>query len=125
MALPPVFVIHEHSELGRSVQELLESAGYRVGSAGALGEIAGLLGPLSSSAGPLVVVASNRFSSQALRAWRKGMLDHLPMVIVGTRDASLISSDRLHVVRLPLNVAHFLELIDSLVPEGPTRREGN
>jgi hypothetical protein len=125
MELPPVFVIHEHPELGRSVLDLLESAGYRVGSAKGLEEIEGLVGPSNPSQRPLMVVASNQFYSGALKAWRKGTLSHLPLVIVGTRDPGLMSRERLHVVRLPLNVVHFLELIASLLPEGPARRAGN
>ena len=109
-----VLVVDETPSLGGSVVSLLEADGL------AVRRFADLHGAESYHSGaggshPVVVVASNAHYCPSASRWALGALRDAHLVVVGTRDPALRSAGRLHVVRLPLEPAGFLELVRALL----------
>lgn len=119
-----VLVVEETPSLGSSVVALLESDGLAVRQFLDLAAAESYHGA-SSAPHPVIVVASNSHYCPSAGRWALGTLRDAHLVIVGTRDPALRSAGRMHVVRLPLAPAEFLDLVRTLlVPRGPRPSAG-
>ncbi len=114
MVTAEVLVVEETPSLASSLVAFLEAHGIPVR------RFPGLSAAESYHAGgcvahPLVVVASNSHYCSSANRWCQGPLREADLVVVGTRDPALRSSDGLHVVRLPLEPARLLELVQGIL----------
>jgi hypothetical protein len=113
MEPPEVVVVGETPSLGRSVADLLESAGVRTQFVEDLRRQP----PVRDFAGrfPTVVVASSGYYCATARQRARGELPVLNLVVIGSRDPALVGARGVRLVSLPLEPGRFLELIRGLV----------
>ncbi|MGA8275474.1 MAG: hypothetical protein WB789_01275 [Thermoplasmata archaeon] len=123
MESPGVLVVGETPSLGRSITDLLESGDVRAQYVLDLANEP----PLSNLASRfrVVVAACNGLYCATARRWARGELPNVELVVVGSRDPSIVGGTNLHLVPLPLLPAKFLGLIRELLerPEVPSRSE--
>lgn len=109
-----VLVVDEAPSLGGSVVALLEADGIGSRRFPDL-EAAERYHGQARAPHPVVLVASNAHYCPSASRWSSGPLRDADLIVVGTRDPALRSSGRLHVVRLPLEPQHLLELVRGLI----------
>ena len=114
-----LILIEENASLASSLTDLLEAEGYRVLHAKDLAGAVRVGAARSSSRPSAILVASNAHFSRAVNDWKGGSFSELPLVMVGSRNPSLHTTGRFHVVTLPLDVLRFLELLGELAPPSP------
>lgn len=110
-----VVVVAETPSLAQSVADLLESDGLPVCTV--LDPALALTRCMKDPASPvgLVISASNGHHCATAPRWLRGEMGNVPLVVVGSRDASLRSGPQLHVVGLPLVPEAFLLLVHQLM----------
>ncbi len=115
MASPGVLVVGETPSLGRSIADLLESGDVPARYVHDLTAEP----PLSDLARrfPVVVAACNGLYCTTARRWARGELPDVELVVVGSRDPSVVGGANLHLVPLPLLPAKFLGLIRGLLEQ--------
>ncbi len=123
-----LILIEENASLASSLTDLLEAEGYRVLHAKDLAGAVRVGGMRCTQRPAAILVASNAHFSRAVNDWKGGRFSDLPMIMVGSRNPSLHTAGRFHVVTLPLDVLRFLELLAELAPpasgEGPWHHLG-
>jgi hypothetical protein len=131
MEPPEVVVVGETPSLGRSVTDLLDSAGVRTRFVEDLRREP----PERDEVGrlPIVIVASSGYSCATARQRSRGEVPNVTLVVVGSLDPALAGAANLCQVSLPLEPGRFLEMIRALLgapgpiggpPSGPHRGFG-
>ena len=121
-SVPWVVVVAETPSLAASIADLLESDGERVATIGDPGRE--LTRRLKDPDAPvrLVISASNGYACATARRWTNGEIQGVDLVVVGSRDPSLRSGARVHIVELPLAPDAFLQLVRGLLDRAPAPR---
>jgi hypothetical protein len=113
MGAPAVLVVGETPSLGRSVVDLLETAGvpthfvYDLGAEPSPSKV--------SERYPVVIAVCNEPYCATGRRWMRGELPGAVLVVIGSRDRSIQAITGIRIVPLPLDPGPFLELIDGLL----------
>ncbi len=120
MPTPPwVVVVAETPSLAHCIADLLESDGHRVTTVATPGRPLTQRLRRTDAPARLVVSASNGFHCETAHRWMRGEGEGLDLLVVGSRDPTLRSGPRVHVVRLPLVPDRFLELVRSSLARAP------
>lgn len=121
MSSSSVLVVGETPSLGRSIVDLLESAGIEsrlvadIGAEPPLGTLADRF--------PLVIAACNEPFCVTARRWARGEFPRTRLVVVGSRDPTLAGMPGATIVPLPLVPRPFVSLASALLAgPGPTPR---
>jgi hypothetical protein len=113
-----VLVIGETPSLGRSIIDLLESGNVRARYVLDVGPELPMTTPRHRTR--VVIAACNGLYCATARRWARGELPNVDLVVVGSRDPTVVGGGNLHVVPLPLMPAQFLALVRRLL-ESPDR----
>jgi hypothetical protein len=115
MAEPIVLLVSETVSLGNSLLELFASDGIPVE---ATDDPSSKFrqSPIQAALDfPVIVSACNERHCETARRWKRGEIPGVDLVVVGTRDPSLVSQGRLHLVPLPVVPGQLLELVRGLL----------
>ncbi len=118
-----VLVVGETPSLGRSVVDLLESANvpcrfvYDVSAGHPLASL--------SDRFPVVVAACNEHFCATARRWSRGEFPNVQLVVVGSRDPTLLTMPEVRVVPLPLLPGPLLALTATLLASAESARRAD
>lgn len=119
---PRILIIAETPSLASALEELIRSSGdpvEQVQDAGAAVRRCAARDPP-----PLLLAASNTHHCESVLRWREGALGPCHLIVVGSRDPGLHSSNGLHIVPLPLVPREFLRLLEGLLADSDRDRPG-
>lgn len=116
MVTARVLIVAETPSLARSVSYLLESAGITTDTVSSLAptDAGSRLG-----GGPrhqLIIVASNAPVCWTARRWIQGEFPGTELLVVGSRDPTVLSASQIRHIELPLRPAALLDLVRERLP---------
>jgi hypothetical protein len=111
---PDALVVAETASLGSAVYDLLVAGGLRVEKVDDLGEALRRLADVGRPLPRVLVSTPANRPSETARRWAGGPFTSIPLVVVGSRDPTSPSVERIHFVTLPLSPPRLLELVRNL-----------
>jgi hypothetical protein len=116
MGSPEILVVGETPSLGQAIADLLEAAGFPTRLVPSVRGVAP--GGFGEGSYRVVVAACNASDCFTALAWGRGDFPRTSLVVVGSRYPAAEPAPNVHVIRLPLQPAHLVAVVRSLLTPG-------